>query len=75
MLIANKENSRIGEYDGFTTHLLIGERNSGSTEISVQTTEVEPNNQCHHYIRPQHDNELYSVNHNAIDEQLQVNLD
>ncbi len=42
MLITNKHNTRIGNYDGFSTNLLIGEINSGSNEISIQTTDVEP---------------------------------
>ena len=43
MLITNKENTAIGKYDGFSTNLLIGELNSGSKEISIQITDVEPN--------------------------------
>jgi mannose-6-phosphate isomerase-like protein (cupin superfamily) len=43
MLITNRENTRIGKYDGFSTNLLIGEINSGSKEISIQITDVEPN--------------------------------
>lgn len=42
MLITNKDNSRLGKYKGFSTNLLIGELNSGSKEISIQITEVEP---------------------------------
>ncbi len=42
MLITNRANTRIGKYNGFSTHLLIGELNSGSTEISIQITDVEP---------------------------------
>ena len=42
MLITNRSNTRIGKYDGFSTNLLIGELNSGSTEISMQITDVEP---------------------------------
>ena len=42
MLITNKENTRSGKYKGFSTNLLIGELNSGSKEISIQITEVEP---------------------------------
>lgn len=42
MLITNKKNTRLGKYDGFTTNLLIGEINSGSKEISIQITDVEP---------------------------------
>lgn len=43
MLITNCANTRSGRYDGFATSLLIGEINSGSKEISIQITEVEPN--------------------------------
>ena len=43
MLITNKENTAIGKYDGFSTNLLIGESNSGTKEISIQITDVEPN--------------------------------
>jgi len=43
MLITNNENTNIGKYDGFSTNLLIGESNSGSKEISIQLTDVEPN--------------------------------
>jgi len=42
MLITNKQNTRRGMYRGFTTHLLVGEANSGSREISIQITDVEP---------------------------------
>ncbi len=42
MLITNKKNTRVGTYDGFSTNLLIGEMNSGSKEISIQITDVEP---------------------------------
>lgn len=43
MLITNRTNTRLGKYDGFTTHLLIGETNSGSKDISIQFTDVETN--------------------------------
>jgi hypothetical protein len=43
MLITNRTNTRFGEYDGFSTNLLIGELNSGSKEISIQITDVDPN--------------------------------
>jgi mannose-6-phosphate isomerase-like protein (cupin superfamily) len=43
MLITNRTNTRFGKYDGFSTNLLIGELNSGSKEISIQITDVEPN--------------------------------
>jgi len=42
MLITNRKNTRFGKYDGFLTSLLIGEINSGSQEISIQITDVEP---------------------------------
>lgn len=49
MHIANKTNTRFGKYDGFSTHLLIGESNSGSKDISMQITDVDPNeSQFHH---------------------------
>ena len=43
MLITNRKNTKFGKYDGFSTNLLIGEINSGSKEISIQITDVEPN--------------------------------
>ncbi len=43
MLITNDKNTNIGKYDGFSTNLLIGESNSGSKEISIQITDVDPN--------------------------------
>ena len=43
MLITNGKITNIGKYDGFSTNLLIGESNSGSKEISIQITDVEPN--------------------------------
>ncbi len=43
MLITNSKNTNVGNYDGFSTRLLIGESNSGSGEISIQLTDVEPN--------------------------------
>ena len=43
MLITNRSNTRFGKYSGFSTHLLIGELNSGSKEISIQITDVDPN--------------------------------
>jgi len=42
MLITNKRNTPFGQYEGFSTHLLIGEINSGSADVSIQVTEVEP---------------------------------
>lgn len=43
MLITNRTNTRFGKYNGFSTNLLIGEVNSGSKEISIQITDVDPN--------------------------------
>jgi len=43
MLITNRTNTRFGQYDGFSTHLLIGEFNSGSKDISIQITNVDSN--------------------------------
>ena len=45
MLITNRTNTRFGKYEGFSTHLLIGEFNSGSKDISIQITDVDPNEQ------------------------------
>ena len=38
MLVTNRTNTRFGQYDGFSTSLLIGESNAGSKEISIQIT-------------------------------------
>ncbi len=43
MIVTNRKNTKFGKYDGFSTNLLIGELNSGSKEISIQITDVEPN--------------------------------
>ncbi len=43
MLITNKKNTRHGNYEGFSTNLLVGEINSGSKEILIQITVVDPN--------------------------------
>ena len=43
MLVTNRKNTKFGKYDGFSTNLLIGEIHSGSREISIQITDVEPN--------------------------------
>jgi len=43
MLITNRTNTRFRKYNGFSTNLLIGELNSGSKEISIQITDVDPN--------------------------------
>ena len=42
MLITDRNNTRTGTYEGFSTNLLIGELNAGSKEISIQITDVEP---------------------------------
>jgi mannose-6-phosphate isomerase-like protein (cupin superfamily) len=42
MLVTNKTNTRLGKYKGFSTNLLIGELNSGSIDISIQITDVDP---------------------------------
>jgi len=42
VLVTNCPAVQSGLYDGFKTSLLIGESNSGSKEISIQITEVEP---------------------------------
>ena len=42
MLVTNRSTSRFGLYEGFSTHLLMGESNTDSTEISIQMTDVEP---------------------------------
>ena len=41
MLITNKTNTAFAKLPGFNTNLLIGETNSGNSEISIQITEVE----------------------------------
>ncbi|MCP4711840.1 MAG: cupin domain-containing protein [Planctomycetes bacterium] len=51
----------MGRYEGFVTHLLVGELNSGSKEISIQITEVESGgeqflhshrqDQCYYVVR------------------------
>jgi len=41
MLITNTQNTPFGEYETFKTHLLLGQSNTGSLEISLQITEVE----------------------------------
>ena len=53
MLITTKKNTRIGIYEGFSTNLLIGEINSGSTEISIQVTDVEPGKMQYLHSHPQ----------------------
>jgi mannose-6-phosphate isomerase-like protein (cupin superfamily) len=42
MIISNVKNTRFGQYDGFSTSLLIGEQNAYSSEISIQITDVSP---------------------------------
>lgn len=61
MLVTNSESVWCGTYDGFKTWLLIGESNSGSKDISIQITEVEPQGmqflhaheepQCYYVVR------------------------
>jgi len=55
MLVTNSSNIRFGMYDGFSTSLLIGESNSGSKEISIQITHVDPNRMqfLHSHIQAQ----------------------
>lgn len=38
----NESNTRSGQYDGFSTNLLIGESNTGCDEISIQITNILP---------------------------------
>lgn len=42
MLITQESNTRQGHYEKMWTALLIGESNTGSAEISIQITHVEP---------------------------------
>jgi quercetin dioxygenase-like cupin family protein len=42
IIITNETNSHCGQYDGFSTNLLIGESNTGCDEISTQITTVLP---------------------------------
>jgi quercetin dioxygenase-like cupin family protein len=61
MLITKNASVSSGSYEGFKTWLLIGESNSGSKEISIQITEVEPQEmqflhsheepQCYYLVR------------------------
>lgn len=61
MLVTKNESVSSGSFEGFVTWLLIGESNSGSKEISIQITEVEPQEmqflhsheeqQCYYIIR------------------------
>jgi len=61
MLITKSESVWCGSYEGLKTWLLIGESNSGSKEISIQITEVEPQGmqflhaheepQCYYVVR------------------------
>jgi len=53
VLITNKKNTRFGNYDGFSTSLLIGELNSNSKEISIQITDVEPGKMQYLHTHPQ----------------------
>jgi mannose-6-phosphate isomerase-like protein (cupin superfamily) len=61
VLVTNSTSVQSGLYYGFKTSLLIGESNSGSKEISIQITEVEPQKmqflhshdeeQCYYIVR------------------------
>ena len=61
MLVTKTESVSSGSYEGFATWLLIGESTSGSKEISIQITEVEPEGmqflhsheeqQCYYVVR------------------------
>lgn len=51
--ITNTNNTRSGQYDGFSTNLLIGEINTGSDEISIQITDVLPNKMQTIHSHPQ----------------------
>jgi mannose-6-phosphate isomerase-like protein (cupin superfamily) len=42
MLITNRDNTRKGNYEEFSTNLLVGELNSGSKEISIQISDIIP---------------------------------
>lgn len=42
MIITGIDGVPTGVYDGFKTWLLIGEKNAGAAEISIQLTRVEP---------------------------------
>lgn len=42
MVITSRNNTDRGVYEGFSTNLLLGESNTGSREISIQITDVEP---------------------------------
>ena len=61
MLVTKNQSVSSGSYEGFATWLLIGESNSGSKEVSIQITEVEPQGmqflhsheeaQCYYIVR------------------------
>ncbi len=59
MLISNKTNTPIGKYDGFSTNLLIGETNSGSKEISIQITDIDPNQM--QFLHSHHQQQCYYI--------------
>lgn len=59
MLITNRKNTRLGTYNGFTTHLLIGETNSGPKDISIQFTDVEPNGM--QFVRSHEQEQCYYI--------------
>ncbi|MBI5843612.1 MAG: cupin domain-containing protein [Deltaproteobacteria bacterium] len=42
MIVKGVENVPVGVYDGFTTWLLIGEKNARAKEVSIQLTHVDP---------------------------------
>jgi mannose-6-phosphate isomerase-like protein (cupin superfamily) len=42
MIISNASSTSFGQYDGFSTNLLLGEQNTNSSEISIQITTVLP---------------------------------
>ncbi len=59
MIVNTKENTRFGQYTGFSTNLLIGEVNTGCDEISIQITEVLPNKMQTIHKHPQ--NQCYYI--------------
>ena len=42
ILVTNKANTRVGEYDKLTTWLLLGETNTNQAEVSIQISDVQP---------------------------------
>jgi hypothetical protein len=55
MLVTKTDSVSFGSFKGFKTWLLIGESNSGSKDISIQITEVEPQSMqfLHSHQEPQ----------------------